>query len=157
MLVHELAPPAVPIGVDASGKRRDGRSEPARVDLDGVAVPARLIGDRFDVQCVIPGPQHPAVFVGADRAGGVVDIENLDGVPISRDHVEGEQPTSAPVPCLERFGTSGQRRHAEQAPADVEKRRDLLHGLPHSSGVGGQNRFNMDALHAINSRVPDSG
>ncbi|AMD55901.1 hypothetical protein ATO49_25185 [Mycolicibacterium fortuitum subsp. fortuitum DSM 46621 = ATCC 6841 = JCM 6387] len=90
----------------------------------------------------------------ADRAGGVIDVENFDGVPVGQDHVEGEQPAGAPVAGLERFGASGQRRHTEQAAADVEKRRDLLHGLPHSCGVGRQNRFNVDALHVTNFRAP---
>jgi hypothetical protein len=43
---------------------------------------ASVVVGRFDVQGVVPGPEDAAVLVAPDRAARLVDLSDLDGVPI---------------------------------------------------------------------------
>ena len=144
---YQCAPAALPIPEDPGGCGRYHSRRRTGIDIDRVAVAAPVIADRLDLQCVIPRPDQPAVFVGSNGPGRFVDVEDLDGVPVGRENMECPQPCRTTLTGTKRLGTAGQRRHAEQSPAHMEEGRRRLHRTPHPAGLGRQFGLPRYGLH----------
>ena len=74
MSADEFAPAAVAVAVEDLGEGGHERGEAARVDVDGVAVAAAVLGQGLDAQGVVPGPDRAAVLAGPHGAGGFVEV-----------------------------------------------------------------------------------
>ncbi len=82
MQPNEFAPPALPVAEYTDRKGRNERGQAAGIDVDRVGIAAGRLVDRLDLQRVVPCPQHTAMLMGPDRLGGLVDVDDFDGVPV---------------------------------------------------------------------------
>ena len=119
MSANELVPTPLPVAVYADGNGRDESGRGAGINLDCVAVAAMVLVGWFDVQGVISGPKDAAVLVAPDRPVGLVDLSDLDGVPIGGHEVKGEQPGGATLAGSQWLRSSCQRGNAKQALAHI--------------------------------------
>src|ERR1700722_2410893 len=106
MQPNEFAPPSLPVAVDTDCKGRNESGRAAGIDVDGVGIAAGCLVDPLDLQRVVPCPQHTAMLMSPDRLGGLVDVNDLDGVPVGGYDVEREQPSGATLAGTQRLSPS---------------------------------------------------
>ena len=121
VLADESMPSTLPIAVDPDCDESDHRGEGARVDGDRIAVAASINPERLYVQYVVPALEHATVFVASDGSGVVINLDDLDRVPIGGDDMEGEQPGGPALAGADGIGTSVQCGHAEKAAGHIEE------------------------------------
>src|SRR5271166_1756190 len=97
---RQLVPTSMPVAVDPLCDCCDEGGGNSGIDVDSVAVAARVLVDRFDVQGVVPGLEDAAMLVGAQRLGGFVLLEDLNCVPIGGDQMKRHQPAGVALANL---------------------------------------------------------
>ena len=106
MQPNKFVPPSLPVAVDTDREDRNESGRAAGIDVDSVGIAAGRLVDRLDLQRVVPCLQHTAMLVGPDRLGGLVDVDDFDGVPVGGYDLKREQPSGATLTGTQRLSSS---------------------------------------------------
>jgi len=101
------------------------------------------------MQGVVPDPQQPAVLATAQGPRGGVQLDELDGVPVQRDHVEQQQPAPAPLAFAVRLGAPGQGGKPDHSPGHVVERGRVPERVEDAVGPGRQLGLDADRAHVV--------